>query len=98
MDLMSKAAMIQGSREFVRQEILAWLLEESNPSVRYLTLINLLGRKEDEPQVRQARSAIMRTGVVPEILARQTEMARRHCGGGYFNSAGYFLITGYLRV
>jgi len=73
MDLMSKTAMIHASREFLRQEILAWLLEESNPSVRYLTLINLLARKEDEPQVRQARDAIMRTGVVPEILARQTE-------------------------
>lgn len=73
MDLMSNTAMIHASREFLRQEILDWLLEESNPSVRYLTLINLLGRKEEEPQVRQARAAIMQTGVVPEILARQAE-------------------------
>ncbi len=39
--------------------------------MRLLTLTELLERAERSPEVRQARSAIMRTGVVPEILGRQ---------------------------
>jgi hypothetical protein len=37
---------------------LAWLLEPENPSSRYLVLSRLLGRAEDDPEVRIARSAI----------------------------------------
>ena len=68
---MSKIVMIDASKELFSREILDWLLEESNPSVRYLTLINLLDRKESDPEVCQARAAIMHAGVVREILARQ---------------------------
>ncbi|HEX9027719.1 MAG TPA: hypothetical protein VF823_01010, partial [Anaerolineales bacterium] len=52
---------------------LNWLLERSNPSVRYFTLVDLLGRSPDDPQVRAARAAIMETGPVPRILAKQHE-------------------------
>ncbi|MBN1425993.1 terpene cyclase/mutase family protein [Candidatus Fermentibacteria bacterium] len=48
-----------------------WLLEEDNPSVRYLTLVDILGRPETVPEVKQARAAIMRTGVAPRVLAQQ---------------------------
>lgn len=53
------------------QNILDWLLEEENPSVRYFALRDLLGRPERSSEVRKAKKAIMTTGVVPKILARQ---------------------------
>ena len=50
-----------------------WLLEPDpdNPGVRYFALRDLLGRSEDDPEVRQARSDIMGTGPVPAILDAQ---------------------------
>jgi hypothetical protein len=48
-----------------------WLLEENQPSVRYYTLIDLLERREDDPEVRAARAQIPRTGWAREILDRQ---------------------------
>lgn len=48
-----------------------WLLEDDNPSVAYLTRVNLLGESDADPSVRRARRAIMSTGVVPAILAKQ---------------------------
>ncbi len=39
-------------------DVLRWLLEEENPSARYLALRDLLGWPEDDPQVTAARSAI----------------------------------------
>ena len=51
----------------------AWLLEKENPSVRYFTLTEILDRDENDPDVKQARSEIMKTGVVPEILTRQSD-------------------------
>ncbi|TMK49344.1 MAG: hypothetical protein E6G55_00525, partial [Actinobacteria bacterium] len=48
-----------------------WLLEEHQPSIRYLALTQLLGRREDEPDVRAAHGAITKTGWAAEILAAQ---------------------------
>ncbi|MSP12377.1 MAG: nitrogen fixation protein NifH [Chloroflexi bacterium] len=48
-----------------------WLLEAENPSVRYFTLVDLLDRPADDPEVLNARAAIMQSGLVPIILARQ---------------------------
>jgi hypothetical protein len=52
---------------------LPWLLESdpANPEVRYFALRDLLDRSEDDPEVRQARAAIMTTGPVPAILDAQ---------------------------
>jgi hypothetical protein len=52
-------------------EVIDWLLEEDNPTVRYLTLRHLLKRKEGDGEVEEARSDIMRIGPVPKILAKQ---------------------------
>jgi hypothetical protein len=52
-------------------EVIDWLLEEENPSVRYFTLRDLLGRPEKGADVKGARRDIMGEGVVPRILARQ---------------------------
>ncbi len=51
--------------------VLDWLLEEDQPSIRYLTLTQLMGRKESDPEVRKARGRIPTTGWVREILDRR---------------------------
>jgi hypothetical protein len=50
---------------------LPWLLEQENPSVRYWTLIDLLDRPADAPEVREIRAAISRQPLVQELFARQ---------------------------
>ncbi len=52
------------------QENLDWLLEESNPSVRYLTLVNIL-KKDDDDEVIEARRDLMERGAVKTILSHQ---------------------------
>jgi len=48
-----------------------WLLEKNNPSVRYFTLHDLLGKPWTDPEATEAKQDIMKTGVVPAILAKQ---------------------------
>lgn len=62
-----------GWRDWLRGDPLPWLLEEdaANPGVRYFALRDLLDRPEHDPDAREARAALMRTGPVPAILARQ---------------------------
>jgi hypothetical protein len=50
-----------------------WLLKKDNPSVRYFTLIEILDKPEDDPEVKEAKDEIMKTGVVPKILAKQND-------------------------
>ena len=53
------------------QRIINWLLEEDQPSVRYYTLVDILGRKENDPEVREAYSRIPRRGWAKDILKLQ---------------------------
>ncbi len=55
----------------LRPDVLDWLLEDDDPSVRYLTLRDLLGKNESDEEVREARWRIMDVGLVPKILAKQ---------------------------
>lgn len=48
-----------------------WLLETVNPSVRYFTLRDILGKCEKENEVKKAKKEIMMEGSVPRILAKQ---------------------------
>jgi len=48
-----------------------WLLEEDNPSVRYVTLRDLLDRPQDDAEVIAAQKAIMSSKPVKEILEAQ---------------------------
>jgi len=48
-----------------------WLLEPENPSVRFFALQWLSGKKQSDPEVREAAKAIMTTGPVPKILSYQ---------------------------
>ncbi|MGA8543199.1 MAG: hypothetical protein WB947_06670 [Thermoplasmata archaeon] len=53
------------------KEVEEWLLEEEQPSLRYRTLTELLGRPKNDPDVRAARAQIPKTGWAAEILARR---------------------------
>jgi len=56
------------------EKTLEWLLEKENPSVRYLTLTKLLNKSETDKEVIKAREDIMKTGIVPSILAGQCDV------------------------
>src|SRR3989442_1527012 len=51
--------------------VIDWLLEEDQPSVRYHTLVDLLGRNEDDPEVKAAYSTIPRVGWAHDLLRTQ---------------------------
>jgi len=50
---------------------LDWLLEDEEPSIRYLALTQLLGRSEKDPEVRAAKKMIGKRGWAAQILAKQ---------------------------
>lgn len=50
-----------------------WLLKDTNPSLRYYTLKDLLDRPEEDQAVQAAKLDIMQKGMVPDILAKQRE-------------------------
>ena len=52
------------------QQVLDWLLEPSNPSVRYRTMTELLDRKKDDVEVVQAREQIGSSQMVTQILSK----------------------------
>ncbi len=58
--------------QILRENLVDWLLEESNPSIRYLTLHDLLDKSEDDSEVTVAKEAITKSPVVMEILAKQS--------------------------
>ncbi len=51
--------------------VIDWLLEENQPSIRYLTLTQLVGKTENDPEVRSTMQMITKTGWASEILASQ---------------------------
>src|SRR2546429_9139386 len=51
---------------------LDWLLEENQPSIRYLALTQLLDRPEDDGEVQIAKEMIGKTGWAADILAAQS--------------------------
>jgi hypothetical protein len=64
-----------------------WLLENdrSQPAVRYYALRDILGRDENDKEVKAAKAAIMTSGPVPLILAAQhPEGYWGKPGAGYF--------------
>jgi hypothetical protein len=48
-----------------------WLLEKDQPSIQYLTLTRLLGKKETDPEVRTAKAWIPKVGWAADILDRR---------------------------
>jgi hypothetical protein len=59
-----------------RDLVLDWLLDPSQPGVRYRALTDLLGRPESEPDVREAREAVPQRGWAATILAERNSDGR----------------------
>ena len=58
-------------RSILNADPMEWLLEKDNPSVRYFTLTEILGKRENDVLVKETKEDIMKTGVVPAILVKQ---------------------------
>ena len=57
----------------ISDDVIDWLLEDENPSVKYFTLIDLLGKQINEKEVLTAKKQIMKAGIVPTILEKQEQ-------------------------
>jgi hypothetical protein len=60
-------------QDHVPAETQTWLLESDSPSVRYLTLRDLLDRPSDDPELRAAHLEAHAQGAIPAILANMTD-------------------------
>jgi hypothetical protein len=62
-----------GWKDKVNGDPVSWLMEndKTQPAVRYYTLRDILGRDENDKEVRAAAAAIMSSGPVPVILSAQ---------------------------
>jgi hypothetical protein len=72
-----------------KRDTIGWLLGRDNPSVRYLTLTEILHRPKQEADVREAKAGIMMAGIIPKILAKQ------HPEGFWIDRQNYYLKTKY---
>ncbi len=52
-------------------QALPWLLDPENPSVRYWTLVDLLDRPANDPDVQAARASLASQPLVKDLFARQ---------------------------
>jgi hypothetical protein len=66
---MSESVNVTGHPE--EAKVVEWLLEEDQPAVRTAALVDLLGRKESDREVRSTRSKIARVGWAYDQLRRQ---------------------------
>jgi hypothetical protein len=66
-----------------------WLLEPDQPAIRYLTLTELQEKSEKDPEVIEAKKAILERGWAADILARQDPE-------GYWESKERFYTPKYL--
>ena len=62
-----------GWKDILKGDPVLWLLESdrSQPAIRYYTLRDILGRDENDGEVKAAKAGIMASGPVPVILAAQ---------------------------
>ena len=72
----------------LKADPIPWLLEDDNPGVRHMTLTSILDRPETDPEVKKARAAIIRKGIVPKILSKQK-------AGGYWETPDRFYTAKY---
>jgi hypothetical protein len=70
--------------ESLRANPIPWLLEDENPAVRYWTLVDLLDRPADDPEVQAARAAIPAYAPIAGLLAAQKP-------DGYWIKRDYYL-------
>jgi len=72
-----------------RSKAIDWLLAEDQPSIRYLTLTQILGRGEDDPEVESAKAGIAKRGWAADILGKQK-------AGGYWEDKADLYRPKYL--
>jgi hypothetical protein len=58
-------------KNLLKDDPTEWLLETNNPSVRYYTLRDIIGKSERSNEVKDAKKEIMKEGLVPKILEKQ---------------------------
>jgi len=75
-------------KSILNADPITWLLEDNNPSVKYFTLIDVLEKAENDPEVRKTKEEIIKKGVAPKILAKQKE-------GGYWENSQNFYTAKY---
>jgi hypothetical protein len=56
-------------KELLKADSLPWLLEESDPGVRYLALRDIIGLSENDPELTAARQVAHQHGPIAAILA-----------------------------
>ncbi len=72
-------------KSILKADPISWLLEPDNPSVQYFAMTDVLEKPEGDEEVRKAKAAVMETGVLPKILAKQRT-------GGYWEKPEDFYI------
>jgi len=55
----------------IGNSVVEWLLEENQPSMRYLAFTELLGRSHNDHEVKTARKSITKVGWAKDILEKQ---------------------------
>jgi hypothetical protein len=76
-------------KSYLNSDPIEWLLEESNPSVQYFTLIDILDHDEKNSEVIESKENIMVKGIVPKLLSKQKE------GGYWVNPENFYVYTKY---
>jgi hypothetical protein len=56
---------------FLQEDVIEWLLEPSDPSVRFWTLQQILDKSPEAKEVKQAQNAVMRSDCVKRFLDAQ---------------------------
>jgi len=74
---------VSGDQVF-HNDLYSWLFESNIPSIRYKTLVDLLEQPAQLKHVAKQRQAILASGPVPAILARQT------ASGAWANEYSYY--------
>ena len=59
-------------KEYLGDTTLNWLLEDNNPSVKYRTLLGLLDKSVESPEVIKSQEQIMETSCIKSILKEQS--------------------------
>jgi hypothetical protein len=54
----------------IPEDVIDWLLEEGNPSIRYRTMLELLDLPNTRNEVKEAKDAVMEYPVVQHILKK----------------------------
>lgn len=52
------------------KQVMTWLLENQNPEIQYRTMVELLGKKQDDPQVQDAKNALLSSEVFDKVYQK----------------------------